>query len=1178
MSAGHYQIRTMNEYALKLANYWRNSLADAENGNGALNTKQAEALTPVGMEHVQKGCLPAELAAKLFADDPADAATVKVTLRPWVYLSQREHGKVRAGMPAAVTPLICTVLVSRDGRLYPTTQALVPRDILEPLDKDTFFIGAQSALDDFLSTEEVPTFLPPGEGEMLDAQQHLEQWRKFYEFCLRMAREVGKGWDAAEDGMKPAKYSLLFKEDKPDGFSKNIIDLYDYLRQYKPDAPLFERFAQRDPSPDEPCLPPGSLFAARLGHAGDEYALACGQRDALAHLMAGKVGDVLAVNGPPGTGKTTLVLSVVASLWAKAAVAGGEPPVIVASSTNNQAVTNIIAAFGKDFAEGTGPLAGRWLPDIRSFGAYFPRASAEAELSRVYQTKSFFQELESSAYLDKAEHTFLSKAAAAFSGVQGLDVERTVELLQQQIKVRQHQLAEIEQAWASLVQARDARRVVLGDDPQAALQARQAAQVNQLQQLDIAQKRLNDFKYYLAHESLFYSLFSWIRPVAAKRLRLAKLQLDGTDAELENAGTLGEIETRLGAVQAHARDEYQRLTQRLQTAQQLLEAEDHRLHDWHSAISSLADAAGKPAAQATLEDCDGWADTSLRFEIFLLTTHYWEGRWLLDVREELQEILDSRNKTGAKTLIKNWRRWMKLTPCVVSTFFRLPKELSCKRYEDGDYIDDYLVDFIDLLIVDEAGQVLPEVAAPSFALARQALVIGDTQQIEPIWSIPAKVDIGNLTSAGLVSYNQSQQDYEVFCKGGRSAASGSVMAIAQSTSRYHYDPDLARGMYLYEHRRCYDSIIAFCNVLCYKGKLLPRRGHAASEGLPGLGYLHIDGLCDQNSHGSRRNLLEARTIAAWLHAHCDELKQRYKNKALHEIVGVITPFGAQSRAITEACQVLGLNAGKGADQITVGTVHSFQGAERPVVIFSAVYSKHADGGFIDRRDSMLNVAVSRAKDSFLVFGDMDLMGQVPFSKPRGLLAKYLLADPASELRFEYQPRQDLHTASTGLSHLHDWWQHDQFLKATLQSASHQVQIITPWVKWECLFTTGALEQMRATVDRGVKVEVFTDLQFNTEISPRKPQGEPQKVAAFNATLAELKTQGIPVRIVNKVHSKIVMADQELLCVGSFNWLSAQREGDYVRHETSMVYRGVDVNDEIELNRKSLAARAASYSG
>ncbi|WP_252396757.1 hypothetical protein, partial [Escherichia coli] len=42
-----------------------------------------------------------------------------------------------------------------------------------------------------------------------------------------------------------------------------------------------------------------------------------------------------------------------------------------------------------------------------------------------------------------------------------------------------------------------------------------------------------------------------------------------------------------------------------------------------------------------------------------------------------------------------------------------------------------------------------------------------------------------------------------------------------------------------------------------------------------------------------------------------------------------------------------------------------------------VYSKHEDGRFLDSNSSILNVAVSRAKDSFLVFGDMDLIEMQP---------------------------------------------------------------------------------------------------------------------------------------------------------------------------------------------------------
>lgn len=1167
----------MNDYSFKLANYWRNSLADAENGNGALSTSQAQKLTALPIEALFSGCVPAEQVSLFFANEPAELPCIEITLRPLVYKSRLEHRKARNGLPAFITPVVCRVLVARDGRLYPTSQTLMPRDILEPLDRDNFAIGAQVDVDAFLSAEDVPQFDPSAEGEELTADQHRDKWNAYLQFCMKMFRKVTSGWEGAEDGFDLINFCYLFKEDKADGFSRNIICLYDHLRDSKPDAPLFDRFAQRHSSPDEVCLPANSQFAARLGHAGDEYALAPAQRDGLAHLLVADVGDVLAVNGPPGTGKTTLLLSVVASLWAKAAVAGGEPPVIVASSTNNQAVTNIIKAFGKDFSEGSGPFAGRWLPDIKSFGAYFPKSSAEAEMARTYQTKSFFTELESQAYLDKAQQAYLARATTAFPVDLSPGVQGAVKQLQAAIRSRQQQLTDIEQAWAKLVGAREAIQALLSDDPQASIAHLEAQHLNQAEQLANAQARLKAFKHYLAHEPLIYTLFGWFGLVAGKRLRLAKLHLDEANTELQNAASVSEIETRLTASVAQASKTQEVIEAQLQQARQLLQTEQRQVLNWQAVIAILPIPADRLAAQVTLNDCDSWADTSLRFEIFLLTTHYWEGRWLMEVAESLPEILKSRGKNGRKTLEKNWRRWMKLTPCVVATFFRLPKELHCKRHDGNGFVDDYALNFIDLLIVDEAGQVLPEVAAPSFALAKHALVIGDTQQIEPIWSIPAAVDIGNLMSAGLLSRDKVDDDYAAFCDSGRSAANGSVMAIAQATSRYHYDHDLARGIYLYEHRRCYDSIIDYCNALCYKGKLQPRRGRKPEGGLPGLGYLHIDGMCQKSNGGSRHNLLEAQTIAAWIQANGAELIKRYK-KDLWEILGVITPFGAQTQAIVQACTALGIKTGKGDGEMTVGTVHSFQGAERPVVIFSAVYSKHADGEFIDRKDSMLNVAVSRAKDSFLVFGDMDLFSQVPISKPRGRLTQFLFADSTNELIFEYQPREDLQTARTGLSHLHEVEEHDRFLMQTLEAARQQVQIVTPWVKLRWMHESGAMDIMGNTVQRGVKVVVYTDLGFNTGITRAKPEGDPERIAEFKDAVAALKTRDVQVCVVNKVHSKIVMADEELLCIGSFNWLSAQRYGDYVHHETSMVYRGHDVSGELAINRISLAQRVMYIPG
>ncbi|MBN4752353.1 hypothetical protein H3264_26350, partial [Escherichia coli] len=90
--------------------------------------------------------------------------------------------------------------------------------------------------------------------------------------------------------------------------------------------------------------------------------------------------------------------------------------------------------------------------------------------------------------------------------------------------------------------------------------------------------------------------------------------------------------------------------------------------------------------------------------------------------------------------------------------------------------------------------------------------------------------------------------------------------------------------------------------------------------------------------------------------------------------------------------------------LTVGTVHSLQGAERAIVLFSPVYSKHEDGRFLDSNSTILNVAVSRAKDSFLVFGDMDLIEMQPAFSPQGLLAKYLFSTDNNALQFEFQKR------------------------------------------------------------------------------------------------------------------------------------------------------------------------------
>lgn len=1168
----------MRTDSLAYAGYWRNSLADAEAGNGALqpaDTKEFQNLFRAELDagRVNQGTIDA-----CFAKEAEQTLFVEVMIRPKVYVSRLEHGKRRrTGAPAIVTPIVATAMLARDGRLYPLSRTVVPRDILEPLERGTFSIGNVSGQDAYLTTNTIAGInVATDDGEPLSDAEFDQQWARYRAACDQLLEQVGQGWPGVEDGYELAEYGYLLKKESFSA-SRHIIPLYDHIRANSPTAPLFDRYASTGISPPEPCLPDNAAFSKRLAHASDQFSLATAQRDALAHLLVAGTGEILAVNGPPGTGKTTLLLSVVATLWAEAAIADEEPPVVVAASTNNQSVTNVIDAFGKDFATGEGPFAGRWLPGVNSFGAYFPSTGKEAEASQKYQTSSFFETVESEAYVAKARKAYLDAAVAAFPSIakEQLEVRTVVDALRASIQAESKKLAAIEGAWSELIAARSAVRAELGEEPTTSM-----AQRRHLLETAMAEKRTIDelserWEHYLAKEPLLYALFSWLPPVAKKRVRLARLFLKPVWPAQHAQGaweTIDQIESALKAVASQVDWTLRERTQSVERGEAVLKAERDCLPRWQAALVPLG--VSDRASSLSIADCDPLADMRIRFQIFLLTTHYWEGRWLLEMQELLPRIAQERKKTGRVTSEKRWRRRMKLTPCIVSTLFMLPKEMLVYRHDGSGFVPDYLYDFADLLIVDEAGQVLPEVAGASFSLGKKALVIGDTLQIEPIWSIPPSVDIGNLRGAKLLPNENHEDGYDRLSEIGKTVARGSVMRIAQALTRYHYDSDLARGMFLYEHRRCFDEIIGYCNALCYRGKLLPRRGPKAQvpsdkrDGLPAMGYLHIDGICQKSGGGSRRNLHEAETIAAWLSEHRASLEAAY-GQPLHKIVGVVTPFGGQVQAISNACRSVGIEVGNDDGGMTVGTVHSLQGAERPVVIFSPVYTKHADGGFIDRSASMLNVAVSRAKNAFLVFGDMDVFESALAATPRGLLATYLFRDSANALHFEHRIRQDLRGVGTAIHALRDAQEHDSFLLDAIARAGREIHIVSPWVILERIEEIGVLGSMRTAIQRGVKVTIYTDPELNIGSDP---ESRDEKRKTLHATADILRDAGIQVAFVARVHSKVLIGDDDLYCVGSFNWFSARRDAQYARHETSLAYRGLGLTGEIEVMRASLRDR------
>lgn len=600
-----------------------------------------------------------------------------------------------------------------------------------------------------------------------------------------------------------------------------------------------------------------------MGQMGDSFPLSPSQRQALHHFNALKPYEILAVNGPPGTGKTTLLQSIVANEYVKAAINGREPFVMLACSTNNQAVTNIIHSFAMADSSKTG-LAVRWLPDIKSYALYMPANSYKAPENIQYvksNGEGLPASLEKPAYLKRAKSYYLKRAGA----VLGEDFS-TVKLVTEHL-----------------------------------------------------QKMLRTFSDILGQ---------------GMRVITGKAQPDDVDLAL-----------------------------------------------WQGWLK-------KYGLNDQLDEISDTLDVTLRHKAFLLATHYWEGRWLLETDVAVE--LNSMRKTGEASMKERYRRYAMLTPCFVATFYMAPKFFYYTEYAGGEFPKSPLLSFIDLLIVDEAGQVTPEVGAATFALAKKALVVGDIKQIDPIWKIPKSIDASNLQKFKL-PYDKPA--LERLDSQGFTASAGSIMRMAQNASPYQAAQEEARGMMLVEHRRCFDEIIGYCNKLAYHGLLKAMRGPmpvALNERpypLPSLGYVHLEGY-SKTEGGSRSNEAEANGIVQWLLENYERLISFYQKgeEKLENYIAIVTPFTAQKYLLKATLK----KAGFDTKLLTVGTVHALQGAERPVILFSTVYASNESSRiyFFDQSVNMLNVAVSRAKDSFVLMGDLYMLDE-DLKSPSGILLKHL---------------------------------------------------------------------------------------------------------------------------------------------------------------------------------------------
>jgi hypothetical protein len=118
-------------------------------------------------------------------------------------------------------------------------------------------------------------------------------------------------------------------------------------------------------------------------------------------------------------------------------------------------------------------------------------------------------------------------------------------------------------------------------------------------------------------------------------------------------------------------------------------------------------------------------------------------------------------------------------------------------------------------------------------------------------------------------------------------------------------------------------------------------------------------------------------------------------------IGVVTPFRAQADQVRRSVTALHLPDGR----VLVGTVHTYQGDERDLMILSTVATKELPENsfrFMADNPNLLNVAVTRARLSLIVIGDHGFFKGLP-----GQSYYRKLADYAEELGKVYPSPEEL---------------------------------------------------------------------------------------------------------------------------------------------------------------------------
>lgn len=309
------------------------------------------------------------------------------------------------------------------------------------------------------------------------------------------------------------------------------------------------------------------------------------------------------------------------------------------------------------------------------------------------------------------------------------------------------------------------------------------------------------------------------------------------------------------------------------------------------------------------------------------------------------------------------QKQMDLLPDLWSSFFIITPAISTTFASCHKMFGALPENALGWLLVDEAGQALPQAAVGALRVTKKAVVVGDPIQIEPVVTLPDSLTMNICRMFGVDpnTYN---------------APTASVQTLADASSPYfaEFATDYSSrtvGIPLLTHRRCSNPMFHISNRVAYSGLMV----HAKKE-MPSKVKDCLGSSCWIDIKGS--------SFDKWCPEEGNkviELLTTLKNSGIRsDSIYIVSPF----RIVAENLRKTVSNHPIHHEWIQdiskwqyerIGTVHTVQGREAEAVIFVLGAPDVSQKGariWAGSQPNLLNVAVTRAKEALYVIGNRDL--------------------------------------------------------------------------------------------------------------------------------------------------------------------------------------------------------------